>query len=538
MRENGKRLIAAASVLLLASGLGCGFITSLLGGETATPEPSPPAPQEAPPTTAPPVESAGGTVPLEHPFAGVDLEYPAGWATEMMRGMIALAESQTVLDSQDFSSGPILLVITQPADEMTEETGETTEEGLLNAVLEDFGGEGPSQIGDFETRQFAHQEGMGVMLWWTENEASLQGYLAAYLDEDVGVLMLAAAPEARWDEAWPSFDNVMHTMVFYAPLEAIERGGLELGGTATATLDPGGTDAWTYRSSGDEYVMIEVVTTDEWDPTLEVLNETGNSLAFDDDSGEGLNPRLSSLYLAMPGQYEIRVSTFSGNGEYQITISTAEPPGGGTITYGETVESAIESGEQEAWTFEGNAGDQIAISMVGAEDLTDTYLELYGPDGTLLTIDDDSGEGFFALIQEYTLPQTGTYRIIARAFSDESGPYTLTLERLEIEEQPIAYGQTLAGEITEEHPREYWTFEGTAGDVVTISMVGTGDLTDTYLELYGPDGTLLTEDDDSGEGFFALIQEYELPQSGAYRIVARAWGDRVGEYELSLTKAP
>ncbi len=42
-------------------------------------------------------------------------------------------------------------------------------------------------------------------------------------------------------------------------------------------------------------------------------------------------------------------------------------------------------------------------------------------------------------------------------------------------------------------------------------MVGSGELTDTYLELFGPDDAFLVSDDNSGEGNFALIAGYMLP---------------------------
>jgi hypothetical protein len=98
----------------------------------------------------------------------------------------------------------------------------------------------------------------------------------------------------------------------------------------------------------------------------------------------------------------------------------------------------------------------------------------------------------------------------------------------------ISYGQTVQGRIASPGAEESWTFNGTAGDTVTISMIGQGSFDDTYLELYGPGGNLLTDDDDSGDALSALIGYYVLPQTGTYRIVARAWGSDTGPYSLSL----
>jgi len=99
----------------------------------------------------------------------------------------------------------------------------------------------------------------------------------------------------------------------------------------------------------------------------------------------------------------------------------------------------------------------------------------------------------------------------------------------------ISYGSTVSGNINFEDEEESWTFNGAAGDMVTISMTGSGSFDDTYLELYGPDGNEVAYDDDSGDGLSSLIYDFPLPQSGAYRIVARAFGSDTGPYTLTLT---
>jgi hypothetical protein len=58
----------------------------------------------------------------------------------------------------------------------------------------------------------------------------------------------------------------------------------------------------------------------------------------------------------------------------------------------------------------------------------DTYLYLYDSAGTLLTSDDDGGEGYCSLIT-YSFTQTGTYFLNVRALSTRSGSYTLTFRR-------------------------------------------------------------------------------------------------------------
>jgi hypothetical protein len=56
----------------------------------------------------------------------------------------------------------------------------------------------------------------------------------------------------------------------------------------------------------------------------------------------------------------------------------------------------------------------------------DTYLELHGPDGSLVARNDDAAPGVFDSRIEILAPTTGSYRVIANAFRPEGrGPYRL-----------------------------------------------------------------------------------------------------------------
>lgn len=79
-----------------------------------------------------------------------------------------------------------------------------------------------------------------------------------------------------------------------------------------------------------------------------------------------------------------------------------------------------------------------------------------------------------------------------------------------------------------------YTFNGNAGDVVTITMHrdNVDDVLDPYLQLIGPDGEVLVENDDDPAGALprdAGIREYTLPESGFYNIVATNYSTIVSE---------
>jgi ABC-type phosphate transport system substrate-binding protein len=75
-----------------------------------------------------------------------------------------------------------------------------------------------------------------------------------------------------------------------------------------------------------------------------------------------------------------------------------------------------------------------------------------------------------------------------------------------------------------------WTFQGTAGQQVTISVEGVGDV-DPRVTLIGPGGDRLAADDDGGGNMNALLT-YTLPSDGTY--TARVDVFTAGEYTITL----
>lgn len=104
---------------------------------------------------------------------------------------------------------------------------------------------------------------------------------------------------------------------------------------------------------------------------------------------------------------------------------------------------------------------------------------------------------------------------------------------------PIGYGQSATGVIDAMRYEAVYSFDGQAGDVVSISLIAS-DTLDPYLVLYDayPSQNPLTADDDSAGNLDSLINGYQLPASGRYYIVAtrfgRETGDTVGGYTLTL----
>ncbi len=86
-----------------------------------------------------------------------------------------------------------------------------------------------------------------------------------------------------------------------------------------------------------------------------------------------------------------------------------------------------------------------------------------------------------------------------------------------------------------------YSFSGTAGQMVAISQSSTAF--DTFLYLIGPNGALLAQDDDGGDGTNSRIPAdtgfFTLPATGTYLIEATVLGEnRSGDYSITLSNAP
>ncbi len=109
---------------------------------------------------------------------------------------------------------------------------------------------------------------------------------------------------------------------------------------------------------------------------------------------------------------------------------------------------------------------------------------------------------------------------------------------------PIIYGQTVTGEINDKTFIDVYTFDGKAGDVITITMTpGDGSPIDPYIDLLGVKGMRLAANDDAKAKDLppksAQIKSYRLPIDTTYTIRATRYGRETttttGTYSLTLT---
>lgn len=188
----------------------------------------------------------------------------------------------------------------------------------------------------------------------------------------------------------------------------------------------------------------------------------------------------------------------------------------------------------DIYTFEAQAGQEVTIEMNSRE--IDCYLILLDPTGQELAQDDDGGENRNAIIQ-VTLPENGTYTILANSAREEDfGNYLLSAttsvsQWIIREEGELKSGDSVVA--SDGSLYDDYRFEGQAGQTITITLES--EDFDTYLVLIGADGQVIEENDNRNSQTTNSSIQITLPSRGKYRILANSVDHRGrGRYLLTV----
>ena len=231
-----------------------------------------------------------------------------------------------------------------------------------------------------------------------------------------------------------------------------------------------------------------------------------------------------------------------------------------SIEVGQTVSGSLDlfdptltSGVRfEVFAFEGSAGDRFTATLRSGE--FDTMLRLARTVAGItdeIETDDDGGGGTDSRVRA-TLPESGTYLLIAQAFDSEAqGAFTLSLEvtpePTTATPQPLTVGQSVTADLAETDAidddedvfYDMWTIEARAGQRLVAVMEA--ETFDAYLRFgrLDADGEFeeVAVDDDGGggpNGTDARLR-VRVPNTGAYELRATSLGE-FGSYRLTLSE--
>ncbi|GIV81481.1 MAG: hypothetical protein KatS3mg051_0835 [Anaerolineae bacterium] len=164
-----------------------------------------------------------------------------------------------------------------------------------------------------------------------------------------------------------------------------------------------------------------------------------------------------------------------------------------------------------------------------------------GPDGTIYWTETHPETGY-TQVQRFTFTGDGLLPLGAEVAAGSGGESPLGADPAQ-GGGPLAYGQAVRGALNNRYPLHRWTFEGSAGDHVLITMkdVSGAGLLDPQLRLLNAEGRAIAANDDVGavrpEGLAErdAVIDFFLPATGTYTIEAGRFGGR-GDYLLTLER--
>jgi hypothetical protein len=261
------------------------------------------------------------------------------------------------------------------------------------------------------------------------------------------------------------------------------------------------------------------------------------------------------VYLLLPaapstGTYQIVVGRDGGaagntSGDYRLMLRTrqvtAKAASAIDVAFDQPVSGFIDGANSKQYAFQGLAGEVVALAA--QSESAELSLSLEKEDGTPLDMPGmitGSETGIPALM----LPDSGRY--IVTLTSKDAADYVFVATR---QPRDLPSGQptreleidrSFIGDITDPTQLTYWTFSGSAGDVLNLSVDATGSSLRTSVTLYGPRGYVAN----AVQPFDARVVTLgpvRLPDDGEYHVVVGAWpgfaGDPVGRYVVRVERA-
>ena len=308
-------------------------------------------------------------------------------------------------------------------------------------------------------------------------------------------------------------------------VRAVSVGALDIDTAVSGELGDAGDAFWAFDGSAGQVVRI-TAGSDSFNTAVGLLSPDGRELAWDNnDGGPGTNS-YRAVVLRTAGRYLVRVSAYGGSetGLYEVAVRAAPV---GALDIDTEVSGELGDAGDAFWTFDGSAGQVVRITA--ASDSFDTVVGLLSPDGRELARGDDGGPGSNSSL-EAVLPAAGRYLVRVSAYDSETGPYEVAVRAAPVEALDV--DTAVSGELVDAGDA-FWTFDGSAGQVVRITAAS--DSFDTVVGLLSPDGRELARGDDGGPGSNSSL-EAVLPATGRYLVRVSAY-DNTGSYEVAVGAA-
>jgi len=263
------------------------------------------------------------------------------------------------------------------------------------------------------------------------------------------------------------------------------------------------------------------------------------------------------------GTYYVKVShtnEVSGTGFYDISVVNIDlyepdntPATSSSIPTDGTVQNhnIAPAGDIDFISFSAVSGTPYIIETSNLSVSCDTYIYVYGTDGTTLIDSDDDSGGDLASRISFTPSVSGTYYIVVRHYSDISGTgsydiYVASIDFYEPDNTPATASPITTDGSVQSHTIaptgdvDFISFTAVSGTPYVIETSNLSYNCDTDIYLYDTNGTtLIDSNDDSGGGLASRI-EWTATADGTYYIEVRHFNDSsgTGSYDIKVQEGP
>jgi hypothetical protein len=245
-------------------------------------------------------------------------------------------------------------------------------------------------------------------------------------------------------------------------------------------------------------------------------------LAYGNSYGDGASTRTTPILASQEGRYLVRVG---GDGDYTLVLSEESPA---PLAFGKP--QSVSLGEETLLFFDGTAGQVRTLILTNTVAGFPLDLSVNGPDGVSIAYA-SAVDSQVVRTEPMILPRDGSYLVRIAG----SGDGMIVLDELGHDTLPFDEPQ-----VSSTRDKPLWSFQGQAGQIITISLGGASTAFDPKLTLLAADGSTIVENDDDGtgyNGYNAEIPRVVLPATGLYYVEAGR-PNSVEPYTLRLTKAP
>jgi len=296
-------------------------------------------------------------------------------------------------------------------------------------------------------------------------------------------------------------------------------------------------DAFSYTANaGDVLVMRMRGEATNIESRIRLYDPSGNLI--EEGTSAGGTTRINTFSVPVDGTYTILTYDGNGNdiGNYGFSFQVINPTAcAESIECGSFSADLNTIAEMHAYAFDANEGDLIHINMRGGSGV-EAELELYNATG--VEIANDNPNGGTASIEDFSIPATGTYFVMARdKKGNDIGNYGFSYHNMNNLDcaTELSCNTDFTESIDGLSEIDYYYFQATAGERIMLQMRATSSSLEGELTLYSAAGVQLSND--SPGGGLCEIVDYTIPSDGTYFVkVNDKHGNDTGDYGFSFQK--